>query len=147
VIRILIADDHAVVRQGLRYVIEHETDIRVMREAGDGLEALEAARAGTYDALVLDVSMPGMCGIEVVSTLRAEGNGTPALLLSMYPENAYAVRAIKSGASGYLTKESAAEELVKAIRAIASGGTYISASLAARLAANAPRSPASSPAT
>lgn len=126
-IRVLIADDHPAVREGLRAVIDRESDVRVAAEVADGSAALRESRTRMYDALVLDVNMPGMGGIEVLSRLRAEGISTPALLISLLAEHRAADRALRHGASGYLAKERAAEELVPAIRAIAAGRTYVSA--------------------
>jgi len=124
---VLIADDHTAVREGLRSVIDRAPDVRVAAEVADGTEALRESRTRRFDALVLDVNMPGMSGIDVLNRLRAEGNSTPALLISIQAGNWAAERALRSGASGYLAKERAAEELVTAIRAVASGRTYVSA--------------------
>ena len=133
-IRVVIADDHPIVRHGLRQVIAKAQDLAVVGEVGDGLQAIEMARKETCDVLLLDISMPGMSGIDVLKQLRGEGSKLPVLILSVHPEDHYAVRVLKAGASGYLTKETAAEELIKSIRTVASGKKYVSASLAERLA-------------
>jgi two-component system invasion response regulator UvrY len=133
-IRALIADDHAVVRQGLRQILLETSDMVVTGEAANGPEALERARAGGYDVIVLDITMPGRSGFEVLKELRLEDPALPVLVLSMHSEEQFAVRLLKAGASGYLNKESAPEELVKAIRKIVSGGRYVSPRLAEKLA-------------
>ena len=133
-IRALIADDHAVVRQGLRQILLETADMVVTGEAANGPEALERARAGGYDVIVLDITMPGRSGFEVLKELRLEDPALPVLVLSMHSEEQFAVRLLKAGASGYLNKESAPEELVKAIRKVVSGGRYVSPRLAEKLA-------------
>ncbi len=133
-IRALIADDHAVVRQGLRQILLETTDMVVTGEAANGPEALERARAGGYDVIVLDITMPGRSGFEVLKELRLEDPALPVLVLSMHSEEQFAVRLLKAGASGYLNKESAPDELVKAIRKVVSGGRYVSPRLAEKLA-------------
>lgn len=134
-LNILIADDHPVFRLGLKQIIQEAPDLFVSAEATNGREALLKARTGRYDVIVLDISMPIENGIDVLSELRAEMPTLPVLILSMHPEEQYAVRALRAGASGYLTKESAPEELVAAIRKVSAGGKYVSASLAEHLAA------------
>lgn len=133
-IRLLVVDDHAVVRGGIRHAVQETADIVVAGEAANGAEALEKAGARSFDVVLLDISMPGRGGLEVLKELRQRDGGTPVLILSIYPEEQYAVRALRSGAAGYLTKESAPEELVAAIRKVAAGGKYVSAALAERLA-------------
>jgi two-component system invasion response regulator UvrY len=133
-IRALIADDHAVVRQGLRQILLETSDMVVTGEASNGPEALERARSGGYDVIVLDITMPGRSGFEVLKELRLEDPALPVLVLSMHSEEQFAVRLLKAGASGYLNKESAPEELVKAIRKVVSGGRYVSPRLAEKLA-------------
>jgi two-component system, NarL family, invasion response regulator UvrY len=133
-IRALIADDHAVVRQGLRQILMETPDMVVTGEACNGPEALEQARGGAYDVVVLDITMPGRSGFEVLKELRLEDPALPVLVLSMHSEEQFAVRLLKAGASGYLNKESAPEELVKAIRKVVSGGRYVSPRLAEKLA-------------
>jgi DNA-binding NarL/FixJ family response regulator len=133
-LRILIADDHPVFRRGLKQIIAETTDIVVADEAVDGLEVLNKVKVGDFDVVLLDISMPGKTGIDVLAQLKYERPRLPVLMLSMHPEEQYAVRALRAGASGYLTKESAPDELVAAIRKVSTGGKYVSASLAERLA-------------
>jgi DNA-binding NarL/FixJ family response regulator len=133
-IRVLIADDHAVVRQGLKQILGDTPEMLVAGEATNGQEALDKVRAETWDVVVLDISMPDRSGLDVLKQLRSERPNLPVLVLSMYSEDQFAVRVLKAGASGYLTKDSAADELVKAIRKVVSGGTYVSAFLAEKLA-------------
>lgn len=132
-IRVLLADDHAIVRAGLREILAGTGEIEVAREATDGNEVLAAVRAGQFDVAVLDMSMPGRSGIELIKLVKAEQPRLRVLVLSMHSEEQYAVRALKAGASGYLTKETAAEELVAAIRRIAAGGAYVTPETAERL--------------
>ena len=133
-LRILIADDHPVFRRGLKQIIEEASDLVVAAEAANGAEALREARAGDYDVVLLDITMPVKNGVDVLSQLKHDRPALPVLMLSMHPEEQYAVRALRAGASGYLTKESAPEELVAAIRKVSAGGKYVSASLAEHLA-------------
>jgi len=133
-IRILIADDHPLFREGLRHIIAGCPDFTVAGEASNGQEVLEKAWNNEYDMVLLDIAMPGTPGLEVLKQLKHEKPKLPVLVLSMYPEEQYAVRVIKAGASGYLTKESASEELVTAIRRISGGRKYITSSIAERLA-------------
>jgi len=133
-LRVLIADDHAVVRRGLRQVLADESDIKVIGEAHNSQEILTLARRHPCDLIVLDISMPGRNGLDAIGELRKESPKTAVLVLSMYPEDQYAVQAFRAGASGYLTKESAPEELVLAIRKVVRGGRYVSAALAEKLA-------------
>jgi two-component system invasion response regulator UvrY len=133
-LRVLIADDHPVFRWGLRQIIAETSDLAVADEAADGREALLKARTGDYDLVLLDISMPFKNGLDVLSELKSDRPTLPVLMLSMHPEEQYAVRAVRAGASGYLTKESAPEELVAAIRKVSRGGKYVSASLAEALA-------------
>lgn len=133
-IRILIADDHVVVHRGLRQILGDEPDMSVVGEALNAHEVLALVRKRDCDVVVLDISMPGKSGLDILDELKQERPKLPVLVLSMHPEDRYAVRALKVGAAGYLTKESAPEELVKAIRKVAAGGRYISASLAEGLA-------------
>ena len=133
-LRILIADDHPVFRRGLRQIIEGTPDMVVAAEAADGREALLKAETGDYDLVLLDIAMPLRNGLDVLSQLKRQRPTLPILMLSMHPEEQYAVRALRAGASGYLTKESAPEELVVAIRKVSTGGKYVSASLAEHLA-------------
>jgi two-component system invasion response regulator UvrY len=133
-IRVLIADDHAVVRQGLIQILGDMPEMVVTGEATNGQEVLDKVRAETWDVVVLDISMPGRSGLDVLKELRAERPALAVLVLSMYSEDQYAVRVLKAGAAGYLTKDTAADELVKAIRKVVSGGRYVSPFLAERLA-------------
>ncbi len=133
VTRVLIADDHAVVRRGLKEIIAETPDMVVAGEAASGEEVLERLKEGEYDLLVLDITMPGRNGLDILKELKTEWPDLPVLILSIHPEEQYAVRALKSGASGYLTKESAPEELITALRKVSEGRKYISASLAERL--------------
>jgi two-component system, NarL family, invasion response regulator UvrY len=133
-LRVLIADDHPVFRRGLKQIIDDTFDMSVAGEATDGLEALRKATTCDYDVVLLDISMPLKNGLDVLSRLKAERPALPVLMLSMHPEEQYAVRALKTGASGYLTKESAPEEMLSAIRKVSKGGKYVSASLAETLA-------------
>jgi len=133
-LKILIADDHPVVRRGLKQIITEISDTVVADEATDGWEALSKVRAGDYDVVLLDITMPGKDGIDVLTQLKCEKPRLPILVLSMHPEEQFAVRALRAGASGYLTKESAPDELVTAIQKVLSGGKYVSPSLAEELA-------------
>jgi two-component system, NarL family, invasion response regulator UvrY len=133
-IRVLIADDHAVVRLGLKRIVSAEPDMDVVGDAQNADDLLALARTVPADIVVMDITMPGKSGLEALRELHVEYPRLPVLMLSMHPENQYAVRALKSGAAGYLTKEGAPEELVKAIRKIVSGGRYVSSALAERLA-------------
>lgn len=131
---ILIADDHPVVRQGLRQMLASESDLNVVGEARNGNEVVEISKRVEWDVAVLDYNMPGRTGLELVKELKQRHPGRPVLILSMYPEERYALRALKAGAAGYITKESASGELVNAIRKVAKGGRYVSATLGERLA-------------
>lgn len=133
-LNILIADDHAIVRKGLVQILVDSPDPIMVDEASDGEETLTKAFAGDYDLVMLDISMPGRGGLEVLKELKSRNSRLPVLILSMHPEEQYAVRALRSGASGYLTKGSAADELLCAIRKVLSGGKYVSSSLAEKLA-------------
>ena len=133
-VRLLIADDHAVVRQGIRQILTDAPEMQIVAEASTGMEALESMRGGGVDVVVLDLSMPGLSGLETVKRMRQECPNAPILVLSVHPEEQYAVRVMRAGASGYLTKDSAPEELVAAVRSVASGHKYVTATLAERLA-------------
>ncbi len=146
-IRVLLADDHAIVRAGLKEILADTGDIAVAGEAANGQEVLALVRAHDYDLAVLDMSMPGRNGIELIKRVRAEKPKLRILILSMHAEQQYAVRALKAGASGYLTKDSAADQLVAAIRRIAAGGAYVSPETAERLALDASRASAALPHT
>lgn len=133
-IRVLIADDHTIVREGLKQVLAATDDVVVAGEAADGQDALEQVRNNEWDIVVLDMSMPGISGIDLIKRIKQVKPKLPLLVLSMHREDQFAVRALKAGASGYLTKESAAEQLVSAIRRVAGGGKHISRALAEKLA-------------
>jgi DNA-binding NarL/FixJ family response regulator len=139
VVRVLLADDHAIVRAGLKEILADTGDIEVAAEATNGQETLARVREQDFDIAVLDMSMPGRNGIELIKLVKAEKPGLRILVLSMHSEAQYAVRAIRAGASGYLSKDSAADELVAAIRRIAAGGAYVSPETAERLALDAGR--------
>jgi len=136
-IRIVVADDHTIVREGLKQLLSATSDLSVVGEAQNGQEALERVRALDFDVLLLDMSMPGKSGIELIKQVRAEKPKLRILVLSMHEEEQYAVRAIKAGAAGYLTKESATAQLVSAIRKVAGGGAFITDSVAQQLALGA----------
>jgi two-component system, NarL family, invasion response regulator UvrY len=133
-IRVMLADDHKIVREGLRRIIEESGDLQVVAEADDGREAVEHVRADRPDVAVIDISMSGMDGLEVISRIRTEAPGVPVLILTMHEEEQYVVRAISAGAMGYVTKRSASEELVEAIRRVHAGGRYLTVSAAETLA-------------
>ena len=132
-LRILIVDDHAVVRAGVKQILADTGDLQVTGETGSGREALKLAARQHFDLVLLDISIPDLNGLDVLKTLRMENETLPILMLSMYPEQQYAIRALKAGARGYLTKESAPEELIAAIRKVSQGGRYISLALAENL--------------
>jgi two-component system invasion response regulator UvrY len=132
--KVLIADDHAVVRRGLRQILEAEPDLEVAGEATSSAEVMEALRTQRYDVAVLDITMPGRGGLDVLHHIRQTYPELRVLILSMHPEERYALRVLKAGAAGYLTKESAPDELITALRKVAAGGKYVSAALAERLA-------------
>jgi two-component system invasion response regulator UvrY len=133
-LKILIADDHPVFRRGLKQIIAETPDMVVADEATNGWEVLSKVGTSDYDVVLLDITMPGKDGLDVLTRLKSEKPRLPVLMLSMHPEEQYAVRALKLGASGYVTKESAPDELVIAIRKVSTGGKYVSSSLAERLA-------------
>lgn len=132
-IRVLIADDHAIIRAGVRQVLAGQPDIMVAGEASDGQETLQQLRQRDYDLLVLDLCMPGRSGIELLKQISTQHPKLPVLILSSHQEDQYAVRALRAGAAGYVTKESAPQLLVSAIRVVAGGGRYISPCLAEKL--------------
>jgi len=137
VIRVVIADDHTILREGLKQLLQAAPDLVVAGEAADGHEVLRVARDVEFDVLLLDMSMPGRSGMELIRQVKSEKPKLRILVLSMHEEHQYAVRAIRAGASGYLTKESAATQLVAAIRKVAGGGAFISAEVAEQLALSA----------
>jgi DNA-binding NarL/FixJ family response regulator len=133
-IKVLIADDHAILRAGLKHMLSEYPDITVGGEASNGHEALAKAQAEPWDVMLLDMSMPGKSGIELIKQLKQVLPKLPILILSMHKEDVYAVRALKAGASGYLCKDNAEEQLVAALRKVAAGGLYITATVAEKLA-------------
>jgi two-component system invasion response regulator UvrY len=136
VIRVIFIEDPAIVREGLKQILADTSDIVVADEACDGEEALEKVRCSNFDIAVLDISMPGRSGLEILKELRIIRPAMPVLILSMYPEELYAVRSFKGGAAGYLSKESAPTELITAIRKVSGGGKYVSPTLAENLVLN-----------
>jgi two-component system invasion response regulator UvrY len=139
-IRVIIVDDHPVVRRGLKQIIAAEQGMQVVGEAENAQEAIRVIRRTVCDAVVLDITLPDGSGLDVLGRLKSERPTLPVLIMSIHDEELYALRVLKTGASGYLMKNSIPEELVKAIRKIASGGKYISSSLAERMASE-PASP------
>jgi len=133
-IKLLIADDHAIVREGLKQIISETPDLKVIDETGDGRDVMNKIYDNDLDVVLLDIAMPGKSGLEVLEEIRQKRPDLPVLILSMHPEEQYAVRALRTGAAGYLTKESAPEELISAIRKVSSGKKYVTASIAERLA-------------
>jgi len=133
-IRVLVADDHALVRAGLKHILGKTGEISVVGEACNGQEVMVEARRTPCDVVLLDIGMPGRSGLDVLKQLRAEHPGLSVLILTMYPEEQYAVRALRAGAAGYLTKDSGPEELVNAVRKVASGGRYVTMRAAESLA-------------
>lgn len=133
-LRILIVDDHPIVRQGLKQTLADAADVGEIGEAANGQQAIDLVRQGDWDAVVLDIGLPGRGGIDILKDMKRERPRLPVLILSMHPEDQYAIRALRAGASGYLTKEAATEKLLEAIRKITAGGRFISADLAERLA-------------
>lgn len=132
--KILIADDHPVVRHGLKQILAVDPEFTVVGEAKDGAEALELARRLAWDVAILDYSMPGRNGLDLLKEIKREFPERPVLILSMYPEELHATRVLKAGGAGYIDKQSASEELTGAIRKAVSGGKYVSPALAEKLA-------------
>jgi two-component system invasion response regulator UvrY len=145
VIRILIVDDHVMFREGLKEILSKHSDMKVVDEAGSGQEAIDKILKHKLDVVLLDISLPGRRGPELLREIKKNRSELSVLVLSMHPEDQYAVRMMKAGALGYMTKESAPEELISAIRRVASGGRYISSKLAEEMAValdtNAPKLP------
>lgn len=135
-IRVLIADDHTLMREGLKQILATAGDMAVAGEASDGFQTLERVRNGEWDLLLLDISMPGRGGIELIKQVKSEKSKLPILVLSMHKEDEYAVRSIRAGASRYLCKDNASQQLLSAIRAVAKGGRFISADVATDLTFN-----------
>jgi DNA-binding NarL/FixJ family response regulator len=130
---LLLVDDHTIVREGLRRILESVADEWQITEAGSGFQALECLRRAPFRMAVVDLSMPGMGGLELIKRIKADYAGVVVLVLSMHAEEQYALRAFRAGANGYVTKDSASAELVAAVRKVASGGAYVTASLAERV--------------
>jgi DNA-binding NarL/FixJ family response regulator len=133
-INILIADDHTVVRQGLKQILSRDKQMSVVAEAANGNEVLRALERAKVDVLILDITMPGRNGLDVLKEVKRSYPTLPVLVLSMHPEDQFAIRMLRAGASGYITKESAPEELVEALRKVCGGRKYVSPQLAERLA-------------
>ncbi|MBX2992520.1 MAG: response regulator transcription factor [Bacteroidetes bacterium] len=131
---VLIADDHQLIREGIKYMLSEAPEVGVIGEARNAEEILAQIAGHPWDVLVLDINLPGRSGLDVLKEIRVKHPKLPVLILSMYPEDQFAVRVIKAGAAGYLTKSSAAKELVDALRKIASGGKYINEAVAEKLA-------------
>ena len=133
-IKILVVDDHALIRKGMKQILDNTEDMRVAGEADSGAQAIRMVQASPYDVVLLDITMPDRNGIDVLRQLKINHPQMPVLMLSMHPEEQYALRSMKAGAAGYLSKQSAPTQLVKAIRQVASGKKYISSELAEQLA-------------
>jgi two-component system invasion response regulator UvrY len=133
-VRILICDDHKIVREGLRQILQQMEDVTFIGEARNGEEALAHLKGDLFEVLLLDITLPDHNGLEILKTVKSKWPSTNVLMLSMHPQEQYAIRAIKFGASGYLTKDTASEELITAVKKVSEGGKYISQSLAENLA-------------
>jgi DNA-binding NarL/FixJ family response regulator len=133
-LKVLVADDHAMFRSGLKLVLEETRDIVVAAEAGTGIEVLKKIAEADFDIVLLDISMPERSGFDILKDLKSQKPDLPVLVLTMHPEDKYALRVLKAGASGYLTKKNAPDELVLAIRKILAGGKYLSHALAEKIA-------------
>ena len=134
IIKVILADDHAILRDGLKQILSETDDIQVIAEAESATEAIMIARKNPVDVVVLDISLPDRNGVEALKTLKKENPNLAVLMLSMHKEDQYAIRSLKAGASGYLTKQGASSELVTAIRTVAKGKKYLTASVAESLA-------------
>ena len=134
IIKVLVVDDHALIRKGLKQILDDTSDMRITGEAETGMQAIKMVRETSYDMVLLDITLPDKHGVEVLKQIKAECPNLPVLILSMHPDDQYAMRAIRAGASGYMNKQSAPSQLVTAIRKVASGKKYISGELAEQLA-------------
>jgi len=134
IINVLVVDDHSLIRKGLKQILDDTSDIRVTGEAETGMEAIKLVRENKYDITLLDITLPDKYGIDVLKQMKLDRPTLPVLILSMHPDEQYALRSIKAGASGYMNKQSAPSQLVIAIRKVASGKKYISSELAEQLA-------------
>lgn len=134
--KILICDDHKIVREGLRQILQRLADEPVVQEASDGNEAISLIKNTVFDIILLDISLPGKSGLDILQEVKSKWPLINVLMLSMYPQEQYAIRALKLGASGYLTKDTASEELLLAVKKISMGGRYISQSLAESIASH-----------
>lgn len=132
--KILICDDHKIVRDGLKQLLLQLKGVTLIKDSGNGDEAISLLKAETFDIVILDISLPGRSGLEILQTIKIKWPSTNVLMLSMHPQEQYAIRAIKLGASGYLTKETASEDFLVAVQKVSEGGRYISHSLAEDLA-------------
>ncbi len=132
-IKILIADDHSIVREGVKHILSEMPDKFIFDESSNGQELMEKIGKKDYDLILLDIAMPGRDGLEILKEIKIQKPKLPVLILSMFPEEQYALRALKSGAKGYLTKDSISSELIKAVRKILSGGKYVSSSFSEKL--------------
>lgn len=144
-IRILLADDHTMVRKGLKQILESDPEMSVVFEANNGNEAVEFVRTNSPDIVLMDITMPGQNGLEALKEIKRIRPSLPVIVLSMHPQEQYAVRALKAGAAGYVTKESAPDELLSAIEKAFQGGKYISAELAELLAKHIEHDPIDEP--
>lgn len=132
-IRVLLADDHTIIRDGLKQILADTDDLEVSGEAANGIEVMQQVRTGDFGLIVLDISMPGRSGLELIHMIKDEKPDQPILILSMHQEEQYAVRALQAGASGYITKENDAELLLHAMRRVAAGGVYVSDKVSAMM--------------
>jgi two-component system invasion response regulator UvrY len=133
-LKALIADDHAIVRRGLKEILAEEFDVEQFGEAGNASQVLELVYKQNWDILILDITMPGRSGLEVLKEVKHDHPQLPVLVLSIHPEDQFAIRTLRAGAAGYMTKENAPEELINAVRKVLGGGKYVSSSLAEKLA-------------
>jgi two-component system, NarL family, invasion response regulator UvrY len=133
-LKILVVDDHALVRSGIRRILQDEPDIELVGEADSAIHGLKRVRGEEWDVVVMDINMPGQNGLDVLRLIKLDKPDLPVLILTMYPENQYAMRALKDGASGYVTKASAPDHLIAAIHKVIEGGAYVSPGLAMQLA-------------